>query len=185
MHSAVHHAGKRLYQLAREGIEVPRQPRSIEIQALRHEHFLGDCLVISVTCSKGTYVRTLAADIGRALGCGAYLEALRRTAIGAFSLDQAVDVATLEASGIEGARRRLLPVDVLVAGLPRFDAETEVAERFTQGQVVACPPAGAGSEWAVRDPGGRFLGVGRAERAGWLAPLRLMATGSARVPDFP
>jgi tRNA pseudouridine55 synthase len=185
MHSAVHHGGKRLYQLAREGIEVVREPRRIEIHELRREQFEGESLVISVTCSKGTYIRTLAADIGQALGCGAYLMGLRRTAVGRFRVEDSVGLAVLEQSGVAGARDRLLPTEVLVEELPRWNPPAAEALRFTQGQVIECPAAGPGSEWAIRGPAGTFLGVGRAESSGWLAPLRLMATGgSANLPDF-
>lgn len=185
MHSAVHHGGRRLYQLAREGIEVVREPRRIEIHEIRRERFEGDRLVISVSCSKGTYIRTLAADIGRGLGCGAFLVALRRTAVGRFRVEDAVGLEALDAAGVDGAREKLLPVEVLVEGLPRCDPVAADALRFTQGQVIDWPEAAAGSEWAVRGPAGTFLGVGRAEVAGRLAPLRLMATaGSADLPDF-
>ena len=185
MHSAVHHGGKRLYELAREGIEVVRVPRRIEIHELRREHFEADRLVISVTCSKGTYIRTLAADIGGALGCGAYLVALRRTAVGRFRVEDAVGLEALERAGVAGAREMLLPVDALVEELPRCNPPPADALRFTQGQVIPWADAAAGTEWAVRGPAGTFLGVGRAEEAGRLAPLRLMATAeSANLPDF-
>jgi tRNA pseudouridine55 synthase len=185
MHSAVHHGGKRLYQLAREGIEVVREPRRIEIHDLRRERFEGERLLISVTCSKGTYIRTLAADIGRGLGCGAYLVALRRTAVGRFRVDDAVGLEALEQAGVAGARARLLPVEALVEELPRCNPAAADALRFTQGQVIDWQDAPVQSEWAVRGPAGTFLGVGRAEVAGRLAPLRLMATAeSANLPDF-
>jgi tRNA pseudouridine55 synthase len=178
MHSAVHHEGRRLYDLAREGIEVTREPRRIEILALDRVTLEGPVLVVDVTCGKGTYIRTLAADIGTRLGCGAYLTGLRRTAVGPFALAQAVTLESLEEVGIEGARRALAPVDVLVAGLPRLEADAETAWRFRQGQVVHCDGALAGDERAVFDPTGRFLGVGRAEAANRLAPERLMATAA-------
>ena len=185
MHSAIHVGGKRLYELAREGLEVERPPRRIEIQQLCQESLEGDELVIAVTCSKGTYVRTLAVEIGKALGCGAYLTGLRRTAVGRFALERAVDLAELERLGVEGARERLMPVDVLVSGLPRRDSGVEEATRFTQGQVVACPGVPIGGEIALYGPGGRFLGVGRCEAEGRLSPVRLLATGdSANLPDF-
>lgn len=179
MHSAVHHQGRRLYDLAREGIEVERQPREVEILALRRVSLEAGALVVDVTCSKGTYVRTLAMDIGTALGCGAYLTALRRTASGAFRLAEATTLGALEAAGVEGARAALLPVDVLVAQLPRLDADADRAWRFSQGQVVGWEAARRGESWAVFAPGGRLLGVGRAEAAGRLAPERLMATAAA------
>lgn len=184
MHSAVRVAGKRLYQLAREGIEIERAARRIEISALRREAFEERTLVISVTCSKGTYVRTLAMDIGRALGCGAYLVGLRRTAVGPFTLEEAATLEELERLGVEGARSRLLPLEVLVAGLPRVEGSAEDALRFTQGQVLEREGFLPGTEAAVFGPDGRFLGVGRCEAPGCLAPLRLLATGEAKLPDF-
>ena len=186
MHSAVHHQGRRLYDFAREGVEVERAPREIEILALRRTALDKDRLGIEVTCGKGTYIRTLAEDIGRALGCGAYLVALRRTAVGPFGIGQGVTLEALEAAGVAGARARLAPVEVLVAGVARWDADAETARRFQQGQVVHCEGAEAGAERAVFDPAGRFLGVGRAEARSRLAPERLMATGGTReVPDSP
>jgi len=185
MHSAVHVGGKRLYELARLGLEIDRPARRIEIQHLQQESLEGTELVILVTCSKGTYVRTLAIEIGAALGCGAYLTGLRRTAVGRFALERAVDLAELERLGVDGARDRLLPIDVLVAGLPRRDSAAEDAVRFTQGQGVDCPGAPMGAEIALYGPGGRFLGVGRCEIDGRLSPVRLLATGGlANLPDF-
>jgi len=177
MHSAVHVGGKRLYELAREGLEVERAARRIEILALRRERLDGERLVVSVTCSKGTYVRTLAQDIGSALGCGAYLVELRRTAVGRFGLDSALTLEALEQAGAVAARQRLLPVDALVASLARLDCPDDEALRFTQGQSVACPGKSAGEEVALYGPAGDFLGVARCEAHGRAAPLRLMATG--------
>jgi len=175
MHSAVHHQGRRLYDLAREGIEVERVARPIEIHAIARVALEKDRLAIDVTCGKGTYIRTLAEDIGRALGCGAYLVALRRTAVGPFRVEQAVTLESLEAAGVAGARACLAPLEVLVAGLPRLEADADTAWRFANGQVVHCVGALPGDERAVFDPSGRFLGVGRAEAPGRLAPERLMA----------
>ena len=180
MHSAVRVGGKRLYALARAGLDVARATRGIEILALRREAFEGDRLEISVTCSKGTYIRTLAADIGRSLGCGAYLTGLRRTAVGAFGLEAAADLSELERRGPEASRELLLPVETLVAGLPRRECGGDEALRFTQGQELAEPAAAPGTEFAVFAPGGRLLGVARSEAAGRLAPLRLVTTGPAR-----
>jgi tRNA pseudouridine55 synthase len=177
MHSAVRVGGKRLYELAREGQEIERAPRRIEISALERVALTEDELTVHVTCSKGTYVRTLAVDLGRALGTGAYLTGLRRTAAGPFRLDQAVALEVLEAEGPAAARARLLPVEVLVAGLPRREASPDEALRFTQGQEIAAQP-GSPPEVAVFGPGGGFLGVGACTGAR-IAPLRLMATGTA------
>jgi tRNA pseudouridine55 synthase len=184
MHSAVHVNGRRLYEYARAGQEVARTARRIEIEALDKLSLDGNELRIAVTCSKGTYIRSLAMDIGQALGCGAYLTGLRRTAAGPFHLRDAVTLDEL-GQGLEWARGRLLPPEVLVESLPRTEASPEDAWRFTRGQVIGFEAAKGGSEWALFTPAGRFLGVGRAEAAGRLAPLRLMATGTdTKSPDF-
>ena len=178
MHSAVRIEGKRLYQLARKGLEVERAARRIEITELRRESFAGDELVVSVTCSKGTYVRTLARDLGRSLGCGAYLTGLRRTAVGGFVLDQARTLDELAAD--PGAAARLLPVDVLVAGVPRWECADEGARRFSQGQEIDGPDLPEGTELAVFGAAGRFVGVGRMAQPRRLAPLRLMSPRAER-----
>ena len=183
MHSAVRVAGQRLYDLARRGVEVDRPARPIEIVSLARQSLAADRLVLEVTCSKGTYVRTLAADIGRRLGCGSYLVGLKRTRVGPFGLEEAVGLAALELEGVEAARARLLPLEVLVAQLPRLDADESLAWRFGQGQVLDHPAGPEGAEVAVFGPGGRFIGVGRSEPGGRLAPLRLLAgAGIAQIP---
>ena len=182
MHSAVRIDGRRLYQHARAGREIERAARAVEVKDLRACSHEGDELVLAVTCSKGTYVRTLAADIGKALGCGAYLTALRRTAAGPLGIDEAVTLETLEREGPEVARRHLRRLEVLVEGLPRWDSPAEEAGRFAHGQVVACPGAAPGAEIALFAPGGRFVGVGRCEESGRLAPLRLLSGAAAEIP---
>ena len=183
MHSAVRVGGQRLYDLARRGVEIERAARSIEILGLRRVSFEAGLLVIDVDCSKGTYVRTLAIDIGRRLGCGAYLVGLQRTRVGRFRLESAVGLGTLEGEGVDAARQRLLPLEVLVAELPRLDADEERAWRFGQGQVLQLEPEAPAGEIAVFGPGGRFIGVGRREAGGPLAPVRLLAgAGSGQIP---
>jgi len=177
MHSAVHVNGRRLYEYARAGEEVERAARRIEISSLRRTFLRGAELGIAVECSKGTYIRTLAMDIGRALGCGASLTALRRTAVGPFTLESATTLEAIE-SDPQAARAALLPPDVLVSALARVDVPAEVAQRFSQGQPIGWPPAAPGADLAVFAPGGRFLGVGRGEAGGRVAPLRLLATGN-------
>ena len=181
MHSAVRVGGRRLYDIARQGGEVERAPRSVLIERLERESLSGDHLEIDVACSKGTYVRTLAMEIGEALGCGAHLVALRRTASGPFRLEDALTLDALEQAGVEGARAHLLPLETLVAGLPAWVSGAEEARRFTQGQEIPAADAAAGAEFALFGPGGRFLGVARCETPGRLAPLRLLAT-DAKCP---
>ena len=182
MHSAVRIDGKRLYEHARAGREVERAARAVDVKELRACSLRGDELVLAVTCSKGTYVRTLAADIGNALGCGAYLTALRRTAVGGLGIEEAVTLETLERDGTEAARGHLRRLEVLVEGLPRWDSPAEEAGRFAHGQVVACPGAAPGAEIALFAPGGRFVGVGRCEESGRLAPLRLLSGAAGEIP---
>ena len=181
MHSAIHVGGRRLYEYARAGEEIERTPRAITIAAIAALGRSGDDLAIRVTCSKGTYVRTLAQDIGRRLGCGAHLVALRRTAIGHLSAAAAVTLARLEALGA-AARGLLLPPEALVAALPRFDASAPEAAGFAHGRPIATSAA-PGSEVAVYAPGGRFLGVGTG-LADRIAPLRLISPPAAKSPDF-
>ncbi len=183
MHSAVRVDGRRLYDYAREGQEVERAARTIVVTELSRIGRVGDDLSVRVACSKGTYVRTLAQDIGRRLGCGAHLVGLRRTGVAGFTLEGAFGLEGLQAQGIEAARSRLLPPEVLVEGLDRFEAGPEDARRFTQGLAVG-PAPGSGFEVAVFASGGRFLGVGSREADGRVAPLRLMATGAPEEPDF-
>jgi len=181
MHSAVRVEGRRLYDYARAGEEVARPARSIDIGELVRLGRSGNDLTLRVGCSKGTYVRKLAEDIGEALGCGAHLVALRRTAVGGFALGDAATLEALEAAGAEAARARLLPVDALVADLDRLDASGADAWRFCNGQALEGVP-GATAEVAVYEPGGRFVGVGARQADGRIAPLRLVTTGAAQVP---
>jgi len=181
MHSAVRIDGRRLYEHARAGVEIDRPARRIEIGSLKRIAFDGRDLSVHVECSKGTYIRKLAQDVGTALGCGAHLVQLRRTAVGGFSLADAVTFEILEADARAEARRHLLPTDALVAGLPRMDASAEQSAWFMHGRVVAAEPAAPGADVAVFSPEGRFLGVGRAGPGG-IAPLRLMAPAPSQSP---
>ncbi|MBS0336048.1 MAG: tRNA pseudouridine(55) synthase TruB [Proteobacteria bacterium] len=174
MYSALKRDGQPLYVLARRGETVERAARNIEIVSLDLEAFEGDRVAISVTCSKGTYIRTLAEDIGEALGCGAHLSALRRTATGAFRIAEAV---TLEALGRmdEGGRDALLrPVDLILAQLPPVVLEEAVAARFCHGQAVQLDAVPGGVS-RVYGPAARFLGLGEDGGGGRLIPKRLLA----------
>ena len=184
MHSAVHVAGRRLYDYARAGEEVARPSRQIEIDSLSRLAFTGAELTVQVTCSKGTYIRTLAQAIGEALGCGAYLVALRRTAVGPFLLRDAASLEALEVEPRDAVVGRLLDPQVLVAGLRRLDATPEETDHFVHGRQVVREGDESLEEVAVFAPGGRFLGVGRGDGAGRIAPLRLMAEPRAKFPDF-
>jgi len=181
MHSALHVNGRRLYDYARSGETVERAAREIEIEAIGRLFLRGAELGIAVACSKGTYIRSLAMDIGRALGCGASLVALRRTAVGPFRLEEARTLEAVEREP-QAARDALLPPEALVVSLPRLDAPIDVAQRFAHGQQVAGEGFTEGAEVAVFGPQGRFLGVGTALAAARIAPLRLMAGSGPGCP---
>jgi tRNA pseudouridine55 synthase len=133
MHSALKHEGKALYEYARQGIAVERPARAVVIHGIEivdwHEHEL----VIDVLCSKGTYIRTLAEDIGEALGCGAHLSALRRTGSGALRVEDAIGIEDLAALSPEQREALLLPPEVLVADWPQVCLPDDEAGRFLCG----------------------------------------------------
>lgn len=172
MFSALKRDGKPLYAYAREGIELHREPRRVTIGELSRGALAENAVTLDVRCSKGTYIRTLAEDIGEALGCGAHLTALRRTRVGPFCLEQATPLAAIEQDPVERARA-LGPVDLLLMQLSALDLETEAAGRFLHGQSVAFsgPPAGL-YRVLVR---GRFIGLGEMRPDDRLLPRRLVA----------
>ena len=177
MHSALRVGGQRLYDLARAGVELPREPRGVVIKSLEILEFGGEMLRISVKCSKGTYIRVLAEDIGKRLGCGGYLVALRRTASGPFSIDGAVTLDDVQAKGADAADK-LLPVEALVSELPRVELSRDAARSLGHGQRPTARSDSPPGESAVYGPGGHFLGVARAEAGRWV-PVRMM--GAAPV----
>ena len=173
MYSALKRGGQPLYALARAGETVERTPRRVTIYALEIVSRDAELLRLRVRCSKGTYVRQLAVDLGLALGTVAHLQALRRTAVGDLRLDQAIALDDLQALGEEGRRAWLLPPDRLLAHLPRVELEGGVADRFAEGQTVrqtGAPPGPCRVYGA-----GRLLGVGEGAPDGGLLPVRLIA----------
>lgn len=175
MYSALKRDGKPLYELARQGIEVERAARRVVIHGLRLGAHSGDRFELAVDCSKGTYVRSLAADIGAALGCGAHLAGLRRTSIGDLRVEDAVGLAVLEALDPAGRDACLLPVDALLARLPRTDAGEAESHRLLHGQGIRWVGR-AGERRRLYGADGRFLGLGEVSADGWLNPRRLVAT---------
>jgi tRNA pseudouridine55 synthase len=133
MHSALKHEGRALYDYARAGIEVARDPRRVHIHRIDIVDWHDDTLVIDVQCSKGTYIRTLAEDIGEALGCGAHLSALCRTASGAMRLGDAVTLEQLTRMSEPERDALLLPADALLADWPRVQLPDDEAGRFLTG----------------------------------------------------
>jgi tRNA pseudouridine55 synthase len=133
MHSALKKDGRALYDYARAGVEVERSPRPIVIHRLDIVSWQGDELVIDVLCSKGTYIRTLAMDLGEQLGCGAHLAALRRTASGPLRVEDAIGIDALAALDEPARAARLLPADVLLADWPTVQLAGDEAGRFLTG----------------------------------------------------
>ena len=172
MHSALKRDGRPLYELARQGIEVERAARAVTIHALEVLDFAGDVLRIRVRCSKGTYIRVLAADIGQALGCGAHLMALRRTVVADLDLMHAVTLAEIEALDEVDRMKRLAPVDALLQSLPVLTLEGEAAARFRHGNPVNLPEGLSGKIRIYE--AGRLIGVGEPGREGRLWPKRLV-----------
>ena len=172
MHSALKRDGRPLYELARQGIEVERAPRAVTVHAIDCLGFAGGLLTLRVACSKGTYIRVLAADIGQALGCGAHLTALRRTRVGDLDLAGAVTLAELEA--LDEAERPgcLQPVDALLRNLPVVSVAGEAAERFRHGNPVDLQPGLGGKIRVYAD--GRLIGVAEPGSDGRLWPKRLV-----------
>jgi tRNA pseudouridine55 synthase len=176
MYSALKHAGKPLYEYARQGTDIERAPRRVTIAAMTIEGFDGNELRLSVACSKGTYIRVLAEDIGRALGCGACLAALRRTRVGRFDVADAVDLDALAA--LEPAARdvSLLPADAMLAELPMVALDGRQAQRLLSGQSIEV--GGDAPEGLLRlyGPNSAFLGLGIGAGAGRIEPRRLIAS---------
>lgn len=178
MYSALKRDGKPLYEYARAGIEIERTARRVSIYELRlldsSELATLGRFVVEVRCSKGTYVRTLAADIGEHLGCGAHLAALRRTGIGDLDVAQAHSLATLETLTTEARDAVLLPPDALLTALGVARLDLADATRLRHGQAVRW--AGVeGCRLRVYDAEDRFIGLCRQAADGWLQPLRLIA----------
>lgn len=181
MHSALKHQGRPLYEYARRGETIERAARRVTIHHLQLIDFDGVIARVSVDCSKGTYIRALADDLGEALGCGAHLQALRRTRIARFTIEQAIQLADFEALDEAARDARLGPVDALLEDMPRLDLSPLDAARIRHGQRLPRPDAAGGDVRLYEGP--QFLGVGRIEN-GVLAPLRLAASPaseSARV----
>ncbi len=178
MHSAIKQNGQPLYKLAHQGIEVERQPREVTIYALRLLRRDGDALDLAVSCSKGTYIRTLAEDIGEALGVGAHVSALRRTAAGPFQASQMVDMETLQAAAEQGLavlERFLLPMDTALEKWPDVCLSEDMAYFLRQGQPVFVPKAPTSGWVKLRTADRRFLGVGCVLEDGRVAPKRLVS----------
>ncbi len=191
MYSALKRDGKPLYEYARAGLELEREARPVTV----HELVLLDCfppfLTLQVTCSKGTYIRVLGEDIGRALGCGAHLKSLRRTRVGTLTLDSAVTLdglARMAETGDGHPARVLEPVVYLLSSFPSVRLDATQTNRFRNGQRLSAVreaidvSAGPGRRRVYAAESGVFLGTAQLRSDGVLAPERLVSL--ARFSEY-
>ena len=178
MYSALKHDGERLYKLAQHGKEVERKERVQEIYRLEVSDLMDDSFMIDVDCSKGTYIRTLAEDIGEELGCGAHVKTLRRTAVGCFKINNAYAMEALEklVEMSDQLDQLLLPVDAGLTDLPKIELKEEVAFYFLNGQKVMVPSLPKEGMVRVYEGSSRFLGLAEVIGDGRIASKRLIAT---------
>ena len=179
MYSALKHQGVPLYKLARKGQEVERKKRTVIISRLEMLDFRGDEIDLEIDCSKGTYIRSIADDVGDMLGVGGHVIALRRLASGPFNADESVSLETLqqeaEAGGACALDHYLQPADLTVQALEKVDIPAATAEYVRQGQPVIA--RGLPTEGQVRlYSDGEFFGIGKILDDGRVAPVRLLNT---------
>ena len=177
MYSALKHQGKRLYELAREGIEVERKPRTVHIFSIDILHIEQTSIRLRVACSKGTYIRTLVEDIGDSLGCGAHVSALRRLTVGGFTdSSQMISLASLHtevSEGIDKLDNFLLPLESALAHWPEVHLTDDSAWYLRQGQAVQVPHAPLEGMVRIYRGEDEFVGMGQIQEDGKVAPKRL------------
>ncbi len=175
MYSAVHHEGRRLYDLAREGLEVDRTPREVVVHSMTVEEVGDTSAVVRIVCGKGTYVRVLAYDLGAALGCGAAVERLRRTRVGGFDERMAVRWAEMTEHDADALWARVLPPESALAAWAAIHLDAAEARRFVHGQPVDVAVAARGRLVRVHEDAGPLLGIGEVEAGGTrVKPVRLL-----------
>jgi tRNA pseudouridine55 synthase len=178
MYSALKRAGVPLYKLARRGEQVERPARKVTIFSIETTRCELPLLELRIRCSKGTYIRTLAEDIGAAMGTAAHLVALRRTGSGRFAIDDAVGLDRLERMTAAERLGRLVALTELLADFPPARLDSLAEARFRRGQALQLPGLGEGV-CAVYGPQGAVIGLGLADGQGGLRPMRLTATQAA------
>ena len=181
MYSALKHHGVPLYKLARKGISIKRKVRPVTIHKIGLMNFDNNIAEIDVTCSKGTYIRTLADDLGQELGCGAHVIELRRLQAGVFSIDQCRDSNELEtikeSFGLTGLDKVIVPMERAVEKLPEVVLASETARDIRNGQAVSfheLPKSGLVRLYEKEN----FIGIGTVNADGEVAPKRLVAAKS-------
>ena len=174
MYSALKHEGKAMYEYARAGVEIERAARTITIHNIEINAFDQDVATITVKCSKGTYIRTLAEDIGAQLGCGAHLIGLRRTATANYQISQAITLEQFEAMSPAQRALLLLPADSAVQHLPAITLDADSTFYLQQGQAIW--QSGAVPQGLIRlyNEQHEFLGLGELQSDGKIAPKRLI-----------
>jgi tRNA pseudouridine55 synthase len=186
MYSALKREGRPLYAYARAGETVERSSRSVTIHELAAVSIEPEVLQLRLRVSKGTYVRSIAEQIGERLGCGAHLKALRREATGGLSLNDSIPLERLSALSPAQRVAVLRPVDILVAPLPRGELDALSAAALQQGQTVGTALMLASGLVRLYDAAGAFLGVGEMQSPGRVAPRRLIASRQrAETPCAP
>jgi tRNA pseudouridine55 synthase len=179
MYSAIKKDGQRLYKLARAGLEVPRTPRRIELFRLSVCDLQAQQLSLEVLCSKGTYVRVLAADIAVALGTLGHVSALRRLYVEPFAAEPMHTLESLASHQERGQSAALIATDAPLAHLPAVHLEAGLAARLLKGQQVASATCAIQARVRIYGPGGVFLGLGESDDQGLLQPRRLLSPPAA------
>jgi tRNA pseudouridine55 synthase len=185
MYSAIKHKGQPLHKLAREGIEIERKPRKVDIFRAELTTWEPPEFTIEVACSPGTYIRSLAHDLGQALGCGAHLTELVRQASGTFLLDDAITLETLSRAASEGRwAKLLLPIDRGLADFPALHLDVDGARRLCLGQAIASAPQRQGTLARVYGPDGTFLAIATyVEADGVWRPHKVFADVNSSRPE--
>ena len=174
MYSALKFEGKALYEYAREGVDIERAARDVTIFDVQLIRFEKDVIEITVTCSKGTYIRTLAEDMGAALGCGAHLIGLRRTSTADYRLENAVTIEQLEKMTLNDKDALLLAVDSSLQNMPAVHVDADSAFYLSQGQSIWQSGQIPAEDFRLYDAAGTFLGLGKRLDDGKIAPKRLV-----------
>ena len=174
MHSALKHDGKPLYQYAREGIEIPRKKRIVKILSIRLINLEKNELIIEVDCSKGTYIRTLAEDIGKKLNVGGYLIGLRRTVVGSLSIDNAVSLDSIEESSGEDRLSFINPIDGFLNNFDPLIVNNDEANAIKDGKIVHKKEV-LNDIYRLYTQENIFIGLAEGDTNGNLKVKRLMA----------
>lgn len=177
MYSAIKQNGQPLYKLARQGIEVERQPRDVEVKRLQGHLQESELLALEMLCSSGFYVRTLATDIGEALGCGAHVESLRRFSVGDFKVSEAITLDQLDSLPMPSTRQQsVIPGDRGLSHLPELQLSVDAAYYLCRGQTVRAQKSLESGLVRLYTSTAGFLGLGQVLEDGRVAPKRLFQT---------